>query len=240
MSSWGPDSVNCEVQCWAGGEFYYYGPYAEIIGYSTIPSAPSTNPDKFMGWTSLTNCTWANCPVSGSTYVLVQSGWAYGSYWNSSTPDIFAELYGNFDLSGVSCATHFCGQAFKESAGDSLEMQEAANEGNSYWFAFVEDNSQAGFPYAYVQDSFSAVGVSTSLPYILTSMEAEGVYSSSYVTLPISFAPIYAWDSSNNQLDTSPSHLLDYYGTAATGYLSLSFSASYDCSGCDSASVTIS
>jgi hypothetical protein len=232
LFSYGPDTLNCSSQtCWAGGEFYYNGPYQSLYGDVIFPYAPSSEPAKFAGWIGLTNCTWSSCPVSGSTYVLVQSGFDYGSLYNGTSPNMFVELYGNFNWNGVSCTTHFCGYQIKEAGDDYTYNAEFYNSND--WTAYAQDNSQPNTPYTLVTDN---VGVTGSLPYVLSSMEASGASSNSYINTPVYFTTLDVYYPAGTQINIDSSHMYSYVGPTASSGVSVSYSASGTTTG--SATVT--
>jgi hypothetical protein len=47
LYSYGPSTIDCSTHCWAGGVFYYNGPYAEFTGDLIIPYPPSSEPSQF-------------------------------------------------------------------------------------------------------------------------------------------------------------------------------------------------
>lgn len=232
LFSYGSTTINCSTDCWAGGEFYYTGPYAALYGYVTIPSAPSSTPSKFGGWIGLTDCTWSSCPVSGSTIVLVQSGFAYGSLYSGSTPQMFVELLGNFNWNGVSCASNFCGYLVNVVAGDQLYNAEFYNSNG--WTAYVQDNTQS--TYTLVTDSGSNVGVTGSLPYAIASIEVGGASSNSYITTPVYFTNLLVEYPIGTQLNIDSSYMYSYVGPTASSGVSVSYSAT----GTSTASATVS
>lgn len=225
-------TLNCSTAtCFAGAEFYNYGPFDNTEAYLPIPSAPSSTPDKFDGWVGLTNCNFSEstCPT---TQLLVQGGWAYGSVYNGTSPDQFVELYGNFDLNGNSCTSTFCGYLVKEYAGDQLYNADGLVTGaNGYWFAYIQDNTHTS---SYeVQDSLTAIGISTNVAYILPSMETYGASSNSYITTPIDFDNVTAFASYPTVVDIDPSVALNYVGpTAGSGVSISSYTATYSCGSC--------
>jgi len=234
LYSYGPNYIYCvptSTSCFAGGEFYYNGPYAQLTGYVTIPSAPSSTPGKFGGWIGLTNCTWTSCP---SASVLVQSGFGYGSNFNGTSPDMFVELVGNFYWNGHNCAPgySFCGYRIQEQASDVLYNSEFYNSNG--WTAYVQDNTQS--TYTLVTDSGSNVGVTGSLPYVLVSMEADGASGNTYITTPIDFTSLYVSYPIGTQVSIDSSHMLGYVGPGGFPAVTVSYSAT----GTTTASVTIS
>jgi hypothetical protein len=237
LYSYGPNYIYCvptSPSCFAGGEFYYNGPYAQLTGYVTIPSAPSSTPGKFGGWIALTNCNWSYCPASGSIAVGVQSGFGYGSNFNGSSPDMFVELVGNFNWNGHNCASTsvFCGYRIQEQANDVLYNAEFYNSNG--WTAYVQDNTQS--TYTLVTDSGSNVGVTGSLPYVLVSMEADGASGNTYITTPIDFTSLYVSYPIGTQVSIDSSHMLGYVGPGGFPAVTVSYSAT----GTTTADVTIS
>jgi hypothetical protein len=232
MFSYGPDTLSCSTQtCWAGGEFYYNGPFTELEGYVTIPTAPSSTPTKFSGWQGLFNCTWSSCPTA---QVLDQSGFEYGSAFNGTSPNMFVELVGNFYWNSHYCLSVYCGYQIKETAGDQLYMSDFYSSVN--WVAYVQDNTANNTPYTLVQDSGSNVGVTGSVPYALVSIEAAGASSNSYITTPVDFTSLYVQGTSYTQVNIDSSNMYSYVGNTASSGVS----ASYSATGTSTADVTIS
>jgi hypothetical protein len=225
-------TLGCSTQtCWAGAEFYNYGPFDNTEAYLPIPSAPTSTPDKFGGWVGLTNCNYSESTCS-SVQLLAQGGWAYGSLYNGSSPDQFAELFGNFYLNGHLCSSAFCGYRVKESAGDQLYNADGLVTGsNGYWFAYIQDNTHSS---SYeVQDSLTAVGLSSNVAYILPSIEISGATSNSYITTPVDFDNVTAFASYPTVVDIDPSVALNDVGpTAASGVSISSYTAAYSCGSC--------
>ncbi len=87
--SWGPTTIDCSIQCFAGGEFNEYSSYDEITGDTDIGSQPSTTQPgtgyAVAYWDGLTNCSGSgssgpSCPtasllvqVDGSTMQLAMA-----------------------------------------------------------------------------------------------------------------------------------------------------------------------
>lgn len=226
-------TLDCSSNCWAGAEFYNYGPFDNTEAYLPIPSAPSSTPDKFDGWVGLTNCNYSGSTCT-TTQLLAQGGWAYGSVYNGTSPDQFVELWGNFDLNGNSCTSTFCGYLVKEYAGDQLYNADGLVTGaNGYWFAYIQDNGPSGSGSYEVQDSLTNVGISSNVAYILPSIEMYGATSNSYITTPVDFDNVTAFASYPTVVDIDPSVALNYVGpTAGSGVSISSYTASYSCGSC--------
>jgi hypothetical protein len=199
-----------------------------------------------MGYIGLYDCSWLgsgpSCPQIVNTIhngsALIQAGWVYGYSYNGTSPDMFVELYGTFDLGTTYCGGSFCGFKIQENAGDLLSDQDTQEA--SDWYAYVQDvnNSQ----YAVVSDPTSAVDVGTTLPYVLVSMEALDASDSSWITTPMNFTLIATYGSGGE--DTDPSMMHPYVGyTTGTGVDISSYSAVYACASCSNhleSNVTIS
>ena len=222
LYSYGPSVIDCSGNCWAGGVFYYNGPYAGLYGYVIIPYPPSSTPGKFMGWIGLSNGDQNGCPASGSgPCVLVQSGFTYGTLYNGTSPDMFVELYGSFYWNGNYCESVFCGYRIQVNADAYLYNAEFYNSNG--WTAYVQDNTQS--TYTLVTDSGSNVGVTGSLPYAIPSMEAYGASSNSYINTPIYFTSLAVYYPLGTQVNIDSSNMLSYlYPTASSG-VTVSYSA---------------
>jgi hypothetical protein len=146
---------------------------------------------------------------------------------------MFAELVGNFDLNGVSCDSSFCGYRIEVTADTYLVNTEYYAGG--VWEAYVSDPTSPNSPYTYVSDSGSNVGVTGSLPFAITSMEAQGASSSSYINTPIYFTSLTVDYPLGTQVNIDSTNMQSYlYPTAGSG-ISVSFSAT----GTSTASATI-
>ncbi|MDA4129004.1 MAG: hypothetical protein OK422_06085 [Thaumarchaeota archaeon] len=157
--------------------------------------------------------------------MLVQSGWVYGTALNGSHPDMFVELYGSFSWNGHTCTSYFCGYRVQESAGNSLWGYDDASNNN--WVAYVEDDSVTGIPYIAVIDSFTATGISNTLPYAIVSMEAAGAPSASYITTPISFTSVTVWNPNAvpAQVNIDTNDMLAYDGPTGSSGVTATYSA---------------
>lgn len=218
--SYNATSLDCSSSCWAGGEFYNNGPYTQVTADTTVDTAPSTVPTKFGWWTSLTNCLSSGC---ATTPLLVQSGWNYQSS-SGTTPNMFNEIVGNFNYGGVSCSTHFCGTLDAVHVSDSIYVTDYADNTHSEWVAYDQDNTYPN------SDSFiipySTAGVSTDLPYVLTSLEAGGASSSAkyFTPSPVTYTSVTIYEYGVGQVNTNTGTMYSYYGPTG-GSINVSFSA---------------
>ncbi len=183
-----------------------------MTGYVTVPSAPSNDPAKVGGWIGLYNCTNSGCP---SKTLIVQSGFGFGTAWNGTTPDMWVEVYGNFNYNGHNCYTSFCGYKIAVTVGDSLYLSNFYS-GSGYWTAYVQDDTHSG--YTLYQVPGSTVGLTGTLPYATVDMEAIGASSNSYIPSPILFDTLNVYNPIGTQVNIDPFDMYQYINpTASSG-----------------------
>ncbi|MDE1728580.1 MAG: hypothetical protein KGH81_05305 [Thaumarchaeota archaeon] len=203
--------------CWAGGQFSDNGPYNEILANTQIGSKPTNVGVGFWDWAGLTNCYWNHCPTNN---ILVQSGWTYQASKSASNPEMFTEIYGPFTYNGNNCLT-FCGTIDVKSAGHNLYTSNFAT--SSSWTAYVQDNSDSTFNSITIP--FTVTGVSNSVPYAMTSMEANDAPSKSYFSAsPISLTSVTLYSPGHGQVPTNTNLMASYVGPL-TGSLSVTYTA---------------
>ncbi|HEX5457124.1 MAG TPA: hypothetical protein VFX64_01920 [Candidatus Nitrosotalea sp.] len=220
--SYTASNLDCSSSCFTGGEFYNNGPYTQVTANSKVDTAPQTVPTKFGWWGGLTNCL-QSCTASPP--LLVQSGWNYQSS-SGTTPNMFTEIVGNFYYGTTNCSTQFCGTLNAVHANDNLYITDYADNTHSQWVAYVQDNTYPSSNMFTIP--FSTAGVSTDLPYVLTSLEAGGASTSggNFPPSPISYTneAIYKYGVGQVNTDTSSTGMKSYSGPTGGG-ITVTFTA---------------
>jgi len=203
--------------CWVGGEFSDNGPYNQILANTQIGSVPSNIPTKFGYWAGLTNCYFGHCPTAD---LLVQSGWQYTT-GGGTTPQMFTEIVGHFSYNGVNCFTGYCGTVDNKHTHDNLYTSNYGRSGS--WVAYVQDNSDSTSNFIMVP--FSTAGVSNSVPYAITSMEATNVPNKTFFPAsPVSLTSVTLYAYGVGQVSTNTNLMASYVGPT-TGSISVTYTA---------------